>query len=225
VKAWTCLFAVVVLLAPMRGGLLGAQALRAGEVAFVDGDVTVDGKEARIGQAIRRGSTVSTGPASSCEITWGTDNIIQIQEKTLAVIDVGGPTPGMRLRSGSVAAVLNRVEVITRRGTFRVKTPAAVASVRGTVFFVKVEDAANTYVCACYGELGVVAGLGGPVDLAATRHMPRRFTRAGLTSRAAPAGLLYHDDRSMNELARKIGYTVPWGQGSYGTTGSGGYGY
>ncbi len=224
-KAWTYVLVATVLFVACAGEA-GAQAVKTGEIAFLDGEVTVDGKEAQIGQAIRRGAAIQTGPASVCEITWGKENIIQIQEKTLAVVDVGSFTPGIRLQSGSVAAVMNRVDAVSRQGTFRVKTPSAVAGVRGTVFFVKVEDAANTYVCACYGAVGVTPPLGAQVELAANRHMARRFTRAGLASRAVPAGLLYHDDRSMGALAQKIGYTVPWGQGTYGTTGSsGGDGY
>ena len=195
-----------------------------GQVSFIDGDVTVDGRDAQVGQAIRRGATVRTGPSSSCEITWGTQNIIQVQESTIAVIDVGSLTPGVRLTAGAVAAVLNRVDAISSRGSFRVRTPSAVAGVRGTVFFVKVEDARNTYLCACFGKLAVTPGLAARVELESTNHQARRFTRSGLATRVAPAGLLYHDSTSMGKLASRIGYTVPWGEGS-GYGGSGGYGY
>jgi hypothetical protein len=194
-----------------------------GEIAYLEGDVTLDGKDAQIGQAVHRGATVRTGPASVCEITWGGQNIIQVQEKTLAVLDVGSLTPGVRLQTGSVAAVLNKVDAISRNGTFRVKTPSAVAGVRGTVFFVKVEDATSSYICACFGTLAVTPTLGEQVELSATNHVARRFTRVGLSTRVTPAGLLYHDSTSQSNLAKKIGYTVPWGSGEYGTSGSGGY--
>lgn len=220
-KVRTQVFLAAILVLAFAGEA-GAQAVKTGQVAFLDGDVTVDGKEAQIGQTIRRGATIQTGPASVCEITWGNENIVQIQEKTLAILDVGSFTPGIRLESGSVAAVMNRVDAVSRRGTFRVKTPSAAAGVRGTVFFVKVEDRSNTYVCACYGAVGVTPPLGAQTELAANRHIARRFTRAGLASRSVPAGLLYHDDRSIDALAQRIGYTVPWGQGTFGTTGSGG---
>ena len=62
-------------------------------------------------------------------------------------------------------------------------------------------------------------------ELASGRHMARRFTRDGLATRVTAPGLLYHDDAVMDELARKIGYTVPWGTAPYGTPASGGYGY
>jgi hypothetical protein len=221
VKVRTQVF-LAAILALAFAGQAGAQAVKTGQVAFLDGDVTVDGKEAQVGQTIRRGATIQTGPASVCEITWGSENIVQIQEKTLAILDVGSFTPGVRLERGSVAAVMNRVDAVSRRGTFRVKTPSASAGVRGTVFFVKVEDKSNTYVCACYGAVDVTLTLGAQTELEANRHMARRFTRAGLASRSVAAGLLYHDDQSMGALAQKIGYTVPWGQGTHGTTKSGG---
>lgn len=110
-------------------------------------------------------------------MVWGRDNIIQIQERTLAVPEVAGQAPGIRLDRGAVAAVLNRLDQITRRGTFRVRTPAAVASVRRAAFFVKVEDSANSYVCAWHGERGVARELGGTVDPASSRHVARRITR------------------------------------------------
>jgi hypothetical protein len=213
----------------MASGTAGLDAAPApGQISFLDGDVTIDGKAAVVGQAIRRGAAVRTGPASTCEITWGTQNIIQVQERTIAVIDVGALTPGIRLSAGSVAAVLNKVDAISSRGTFRVRTPSAVAGVRGTVFFVKVEDARNTYMCACFGKLAVTPTLAAEVDLASTNHTARRFTRAGLTTKVAPAGVLYHDSTSMGKLASRIGYTVPWGEGGEGSSGyaagNGGYG-
>lgn len=205
------------------GGAEAGAAPATGTISYLDGDVTLDGNEASIGDAVRRGATLQTGPASVCEISWGNENIIQLQENTLATLNVGSGAPGVKLASGSMAAVLNRVEAMSKKGTLQVQTPSATAGVRGTVFFVKVEDASNTYICACYGSLGIASAPDG--ELASTKHVARRFTGSRLSARSTAAGLLYHDSQSIGDLAAKVGYVIPWGQGTYGSSGSKGGGY
>lgn len=196
-----------------------------GRVVYLEGEVTVNRAAARVGQEVPAGATVRTGPASVCEISWGDRNIIQVQQATVVVLQTARLSPGLWLREGSIAAVLNKLDGITGRDGFRVRTPSAVAGVRGTVFFVKVEDAANTYVCACNGAVDVSRGARLEAELASGRHMARRFTRDGLATRVTSPGLLYHDDALMDGLARKIGYAVPWGTAPYGAPAPGGYGY
>lgn len=202
-----------------------ATAAGSGRILYLEGDVSVNRAAARVGQDVPAGATVRTGPASVCEITWGDRNVIQVQQNTTVVLQTARLTPGVRLREGSIAAVLNKLDAISGRGDFRVRTPSAVAGVRGTVFFVKVEDGRNTYVCACNGAVDVDRGLQTVEELASGRHMARRFTREGLSTRVTEPGLLYHDDALMDGLARKIGYAIPWGVAPYGAPSSGGYGY
>lgn len=197
----------------------------AGAIAYLDGEVSVDRVPARIGQPITSGAVVQTGPASVCEITWGNRNIIQVQENTRVVLGTARFAPGLDLQRGSVAAILNKLDAVTGRNSFRIRTSSAVAGVRGTAFFVKVEDAGSTYVCACNGAVDVTRGLGRQAELASSEHMARRFARTGLTTRITEPGLLYHDNAAMDRLAQKIGYSIPWGQGEYGAAGSGGSGY
>lgn len=193
-----------------------------GVISHLDGVVTVNGTIAEIGLPVPGGATVITGSASVCEITWGGANIIQIQADTIAVLETGGLSPGVRLRRGSIAAVLNNIQATTRNTRFRVRTPSAVAGIRGTVFFVKVEDARNTYICACNGTVEVTRGPGRSEELSSMAHLARRFTRAGIRGRISEPGLLYHNDATMDGLARKIGFVIPWANGAYG---GGGYGY
>ena len=70
----------------------------AGEVVYLDGEVTIDGKEAAEGEQVGRGATVRTGAASICEITFGTDNIIQVQAGTTVTLELGALAPGLRVR-------------------------------------------------------------------------------------------------------------------------------
>jgi hypothetical protein len=203
----------------------GAAPMPSGKITYLEGEVTVNGRDGTIGQAVPDGARLQTGPASVCEITWGARNIIQIQENTRVILKTARLTPGIDLQRGSVGAVLNKLDAISGRDTFRIRTPSVVAGVRGTAFFVKVEDAANTYVCACNGSVGVTRGWSGQAELASSAHMARRFTRRGLATRITEPGLLYHDNATMDRIAEKIGYTIPWGQGGYDASTSGDSGY
>lgn len=197
-----------------RGGAETAAVPLQGEVVYLEGEVTVDGKPCTVGQAVPNGATVATGPASLCEIVFGKENVMRLQEKTLVVFDLKPDSPGVRLASGSLAAVFNKVKALG--STFRVATSGAVAGVRGTAFFIRVEDGNNTYVCACYGEVGVSSQGAVEEGLSSSRHTARRFTAKDGSTVSEKAGLLYHDDALMNAVAARIGAVIPWGSGSYG---------
>lgn len=192
-----------------------------GELVYVEGDVTLDGRECEIGQVVRTGATIRTGTASTCDIVFGSHNVMRIREKTTVVFDLEPGSLGVRMPTGSLAVVFNKVRALGRN--FRVSTSSAVAGVRGTTFFVQVEDETSTYVCACYGEVGVAARGVADTVLASTSHSARRFTLRDGSTRIEKAGLLYHDNALMESVAARIGATIPWGTGGYGEPGSGGY--
>lgn len=92
---------------------------------------------------------------------------------------------GIRLRLGRLLLALPKVGP---RG-FAVRTPHAVAAVRGTEFYVDAQPR-STYVCACEGKLAV-----GKTPISATRakrHSARRFERGRLVD--PEPGMLGHAD-------------------------------
>lgn len=192
-----------------------------GELVFIEGEVTLDGRECEIGQAVQTGATIRTGPASTCDIVFGSHNVMRLREKTTVVFDLEPQSLGVRMPAGSLAVVFNKVRALGR--TFRVSTNSAIAGVRGTSFFVQVEDENSTYVCACYGEVGVAARGVADTVLASTNHSARRFTLRDGSTRIENPGLLYHDNALMESVAARIGATIPWGKGGYGEPMSGGY--
>lgn len=192
-----------------------------GELVYVEGDVTLDGSACEIGQVVRTGATIRTGAASTCDVVFGSHNVMRIREKTTVVFDLESQSLGVRMPAGSLAVVFNKVRALGR--TFRVSTNSAIAGVRGTSFFVQVEDGNSTYVCACYGEVGVSAWGAADTVLASTNHSARRFTLQDGSTRVEKAGLLYHDNALMESVAARIGATIPWGKGSYGSNEDGGY--
>ena len=93
-------------------------------------------------------------------------------------------------------------------------TPSAVMGIRGTLFFIKVEGEDKSYLCLCKGKASTYKGDGSSRRvLEADHHKATRFIRSGDSYKRESAGLLYHDDESMERLAEKIGIKVVWGSG------------
>jgi hypothetical protein len=130
-------------------------------VVLVVGDARVQapGKEftpAKAGQVIKKGDIIKTGPRSCMSIQIGERGIVQIAgNSTLEALSL--------FEAGACELYLSRGTVLSRidrlgREHYRVKTPTAVASVRGTVFSVSYGDEEST--------VGVSRGIVDVVDTA-----------------------------------------------------------
>jgi hypothetical protein len=87
---------------------------------------------------------------------------------------------GATLQRGTIAMVLRNLAAAQGDELrFSIRTPTAVAGVRGTCFFISIEDENNTYICACNGAIHV-EGDGGQVvrNLASSHHQEVRVTRS-----------------------------------------------
>ncbi len=186
-----------------------------GVIEYLEGEVLVNGAQAEIGQEITMGATVQTGEDSFCEIVFAGKNIFRIQEQSTASLEIDEIQGSITLKQGAMAAVFTKLQTLSASGgTFRVQTPTAVAGVRGTAFFIKVEDADSTYICTCNGVLGIEdAEQGNRRTVKSEHHRAYRFSRGtgGIRMRRAPR--LYHNNATMNVLAAKIRVRIPWGPG------------
>ena len=91
------------------------------------------------------------------------------------------------------------------------RTPSAVAGVRGTSFFMKVESPTSTYVCACNGVVQVLGADGSLLkELVGSHHKGVRIQEAGGAPQLTDAPLLYHTDADLEKVAADIGYTIDW---------------
>jgi hypothetical protein len=124
-----------------------------------------------------------------------------------AVIRIPGKA-AFRLKPGSVLTVtrwkkgfllrLDRGGILSavRKGTpYAVRTPTAVAAVRGTVFHVQVESPEKTYSCLCRGRY-IVTTKAGDREVKADDHKAAVYTDKA----DQPAGLLYHSDEEIPPL-------------------------
>jgi len=184
-----------------------------GLLSYLEGEVSLDGKPAEIGQIVAPGALVATGPEGFCEIRFGEKNIFQIMPDTLAKVSLDQGIGRIDLEKGALALLLNRLAVLGGDEEFQVTTPVAIAGVRGTAFFVKVESETSTYICACNGSLDTLDASGTTeVPLSSQHHMALRYSLdgAGQVVTSSP-GLLYHDDEDMEALAGRIDETIAWG--------------
>ncbi|MFP4408656.1 MAG: FecR domain-containing protein [Spirochaetaceae bacterium] len=187
-----------------------------GRLDYFEGDVTVNGEAAELGLKVRTGDIVTTGVASVADIIFGERNIFRLQEETSATLTLDPSRQGVRLERGTFAAVFDElVSAGTREeDRFLLETSTAVAGVRGTTFFVKVEHEDSTFVCTCHGSLFLDPADGpSPFTVTNYRHKAYRFRRSDdQVVVVEPETDLYHTSDDLNRLADRIGVTIPWGE-------------
>ncbi len=182
-----------------------------GTVVYFEGDVTVDGAPAEIGRKLSGRASVVTGEASLCEIAFGGRNVVRVSQNSQATIDLSLAVPELALEKGGAASVLRKLDKIAGADSFQVKTKTAVAGVRGTLFCVWT-DGSETYICACNGTVRTIDAKGGnEQSLKASHHSAviyRPADRIGFSVESA--GMLKHDDSTLETLAARIGEKVDW---------------
>ena len=187
------------------------EAAGAPTIDYFEGWVTADGEPVDFGQPLSPGTLVQVGEGSYCEIIFG-GNILRIQENSIATIEIDSRKRKLDLRFGGVAAVFKKLQTLGGRESFEFRTPTAVGGVRGTTFYIRVEDVSNTYICTCNGELGLeFPNMHDERQILSAHHTAYRFTRGeGGSISAASAGLIYHTDEEMEELASNVDIEIDW---------------
>ena len=180
-------------------------------LTYTEGQVTIDGKDASIGDAVPLGATIVTAAQSVAEIEFSGLNIIQLGEGTTFIFNPNNLQLGSELKKGTLALVLKKIATVSGGPAFTVRTPSAVCGVRGTTFFVNALDPSTTYVCSCNGDVHVEDLSGGSVhDMVAAHHKAYLFTTTASGATVTDSTLLYHSDESMDALAAKIGVKIDW---------------
>ena len=192
-----------------EGGDLSIGGGAAGEIQYLEGIVTVNGQAADIGLEIQNGDVVVTGPDSFVEIKFGEYRVLNAGENTRLVLNAVEKT--FELNNGAMAVVQSKARWLSRRKPWLVETPIVAASVRGTVFYIKVEKTDSVYFCLCNGKIHLEdTEEGGILNLEAAHHNAVRFIRSddGLVCRKAP--MLYHTDQDIESLADTIHVPIDW---------------
>jgi ferric-dicitrate binding protein FerR (iron transport regulator) len=181
-----------------------------GTITFLEGEVSIDGNKAKIGDTVSSRAFVATGSKSGCEIVFDGKNIISFDPDTKARLDVSGSVKGLDLEAGTIKAVLQKLAKIAGTDSFRLTSGNAALGVRGTVFAAHAENNV-TYICCCNGTVDVSDANGNHKEtMQNAHHGSRVFTTANGKIGVAPDGMEYHTDADMESLASKIGYTIDW---------------
>jgi hypothetical protein len=181
-------------------------------IIYLEGDVTLDGAPASVGDTIVAGSTLRTAGDALCEVVFNARNIVHMTGGTVLTFDPNQLSRGATLQKGAIAMVLRNLAAAKGGDVrFSIKTSTTVAGVRGTCFLVKVEDDNNTFICCCNGAIHL-EGEGGAFaqNLTSSHHQEVRVTRAqsGLSVGAAP--MLYHTDADVEAIAARINEKIDW---------------
>lgn len=167
-------------------------AAAAGRVVSTTGKLTAGGKTLRAGDAL---------PDSEVRLESGTATLAIDGGRFL----LSGParlTPRKTVFQLKLGALLTVLEKKVGR-TFSVRTPIAVAAVRGTDFFTEISPDGELDVCICRGRIEVAGKGAKPVPMAAENHLHYRFAKAksGTTvDRDPPPETIGHDDGELDAL-------------------------
>ncbi len=125
-------------------------------VIFFVGDVKINGAVAEIGNIVKENDTIITGTMSSCDIKIG-ESIIRVKEKSKLLIS-------QLIKTGAVENVALGLDVgkmlckpkkLMKSESFMVRTPTAVAAVRGTQFTVETDRKKTTRIKVYNGKVRV----------------------------------------------------------------------
>jgi len=125
-----------------------------GEVLVKRGSRTLSGE---IGSDLHPGDLVRTGPGALAVLELGERGQVKLRELTELSLDSLGTRTSVTLNRGGL---FSRIKRLFGTEAYEVKTPSAVAGVRGTEFFVaygrKIEDEYDVWLCVNEGAVEVV---------------------------------------------------------------------
>lgn len=140
-------------------------------VVYIKGDVKAGPSgqlsPIKLGSRVQHGHVLKTGAGSSVIVTFPSESRMKINEKTELTIQAPADPKEQTGADLVVGAVFSLVRK-TSTPNFQVKTPTAVAGVRGTQFFTS-HDAktARTWTCVKEGEVEMTSGTEEPVAVPA----------------------------------------------------------
>lgn len=199
----------LLVLLPLIWGCGGSETAEVGELIYLEGEVTLNGSPASIGMEINDADLLSTGSGSYAEVLFGTRRILRAEENSNVVFDAASHT--LKMESGALAVVQSKANFFSRDNAWDLQTQTTVAAVRGTVYYVKVEDKDSTYFCLCNGKIHLEStDEQEAFDLEASHHKAvwLKSTANGIIRENAP--MIYHTDEEMENLADRVNIAIDW---------------
>jgi hypothetical protein len=186
-----------------------------GTIEYLEGQVAVNGEPAQIGGEVESGDRITTGRNGLAEIVFDDRNLFRLRPQTTLTLTFDeNQIRQADLEEGTFAAVFDKLRQVGQgQDSFRIRTPTAVGGVRGTTFFVQVEEPSSTYFCTCHGETHLSPFESNEsYSVSATHHTAYRFVQTEEGVERQQSSMIYHNDAVMEEIAGKIDVTIPWGE-------------
>lgn len=179
-------------------------------IRSMKGNVTIDGEPAAIGQRIRPGQTVVTGPESQAVFVIGENAFLQ-REDSEFLIEANAGVVVLRYLTGKVLSVFGK-------GRKQLITPTATIGIRGTACYIEAEPD-RTYFCLCYGTAVVQPAANPRIrKTLRTKHHESPFYIGREPGKAAMrrADVANHKDDELFMLEELVGRVPPFYGKGYG---------
>ena len=199
-----------------RVGALGitsviAEALAKGDVppgvARLDGNATVNGRDAKIGTPVNLGDRVTTARSSQAVIVVGSDAFLLRSNTSIEVHGSQGILSSMLVATGQVLSVFSKKPVAIKAGT-------ASIGIRGTGAYIEIHEG-HVYFCLCYGEALVEGpGMASAREVKTTHHeTPLLLRDDGGIMRVEAGPFQNHSDAELVMLESLVGREPPFMKG------------
>jgi hypothetical protein len=125
-------------------------------ITFMIGDVTKNNAAVQIGDVIKEKDVIQTGTESFCDVRIG-QSLIRVKQKTKVVLATLIRQGGLENTAVDLAAgkMLCKPKKLIKSESFMVKTPTAVAGVRGTQFTVEADSNGTSRIKVFEGTVKV----------------------------------------------------------------------
>ncbi len=112
----------------------------------IQGEVRINGKVAQVGQLVKPGDKITTGPGGEAIYVIGMDAFLQ---RDSSVVQFGQDAAKEFFR-----VVTGRVLSVFGKGEKQLVVPTATIGIRGTACYIEAEPQ-KVYFCLCYGEADI----------------------------------------------------------------------
>lgn len=167
-------------------------------VYFSLGDAAINDQPVKIGQQLTDNDIIKTGAESYVEVKFGQQSGFRIREGSEVHVNLKDNLE-LDVKKGKV------LNILEKRSVYSVRTPAAVAAVRGTIFFVAAINSDSSYICACNGTIGIEQLNGSPLKQLSSPHHQANFCKKenGQPIMSA-AGMYEHTDLEIFEFMYRL---------------------
>jgi hypothetical protein len=173
-------------------------------VARLDGSATVNGRDAKVGTAVKLGDRVATSKSSQAVIVVGSDAFLLRSNTTIEVQGSQGILSSMLVATGQVLSVFSKKPVA-------IKAATASIGIRGTGAYIEIHPD-HVYFCLCYGEALVEGpGMASAREVKTTHHeSPLRLRDDGGIMKVEPGPFQNHSDAELVMLESLVGREPPF---------------